>query len=99
MDQEESVCRVEALLWASSNGHVEVVKLLLEAGADIHVNNDYALRMTSGNGCVETVKILLNAGADIHARDDEALRWASSNGHAEVVNLLQNHMKKFDKQV
>jgi ankyrin repeat protein len=34
----------EALRSAATNGHVEVVRLLLEAGADIHAENDWALQ-------------------------------------------------------
>ena len=77
-----------ALRLASYNGHVEVVKLLLAAGADVHADNDHVLRWASDNGRVEVVKLLLAVGADVHAEDDFALRRASRYGHVEVVKLL-----------
>ena len=51
-----------ALRWASMGGHVEVVKILMEAGADIHgsdyIGYDAALRLASQNKHVEVVKLL-----------------------------------------
>lgn len=54
-------------------GHVEVVNLLLEAGADINVA-DYtdgidSLMLASQNGHNEIVKLLLEAGANVNQRN------------------------------
>jgi ankyrin repeat protein len=59
----------EMLIQESSDGHTETVKLLLDAGADVHVAKDQALRWASGNGHTEVVKALLDAGANVRARD------------------------------
>jgi ankyrin repeat protein len=67
-----------------------VVKLLIKNKANIHANDDYALRWSSSNGYIEVVKFLIEKGANIHADDDYALRWSSSNGHIEVVKFLIN---------
>ena len=75
-------------IFACKVGHTEVVKLLLNAGANVHAWNDEALRYSSGNGHIEVVKLLLNADANVHACDDEASYWAFFNGHTEVVKLL-----------
>ena len=40
------------------NGHADVVKTLLMAGADVHAENDEALRWASMNGHADVVKIL-----------------------------------------
>jgi len=79
-----------ALAECANHGKTEWVEYLLNRGADVHAENDWALRSASYNGHVEVVKLLLNAGADVHARADYALRWASGNGHVEVVKLLLN---------
>ena len=76
------------LVQASVNGHTETAKLLLKSGADVHTQDDEALRWASVNGHTETVNLLLDREADVHARNDEALRYASLMGHTEVVKLL-----------
>jgi len=77
-----------ALFWASRNGHIEIVKILLKNDVDIHGHNDYAIRSASQNGHFELVELLLENGADIHAGNDYALRWASEKGYLKVVKLL-----------
>ena len=84
----------DALINASENGHTETVKVFLEAGANVHALDDWALRWTSYNGHTETVKVLLEAGADVHALDDWALYYASENGHTETVKVLKAAMGK-----
>ena len=76
------------LHWASYHVHIEVVKLLLAAGAEVHAENDLALRYASAKGHTKVVKLLLDAGADVHAKNDEPLRSASLNGHTKIVKLL-----------
>ena len=67
---------------------VEVIKELIEAGADVHAREDWALRMAAHNGHLQIVEELLKAGADVHAREDWALLWAAETGHLAVVELL-----------
>ena len=68
---------------------VKVIDELIKSGADIHADNDYALRWASGHGHKEIVELLIKSGADIHAGNDYALRWAAENGHKEIVELLK----------
>ena len=82
---------------ASSKGHPEVVRILLEKGADIeatNLNGDTPLHIASEEGHIDVVKILLEAGADKEAR--HKLGWtplilASENGHTDIVELLKNY--------
>src|SRR3990167_1617176 len=62
-----------ALILASEYGSIDLVKHLIEQGADI----DCALRVASENGHIHIVKYLIENGADIHAEDDYAVRYAS----------------------
>jgi len=65
-----------------------VMQDLLDAGADVHADEDYALRRAAADGHADCVRLLLDAGADVHAGEDLALRWAAWNGHADCVRLL-----------
>ena len=80
------------------DGHLEVVRLLVEAGADKNkADNDglTPLFMASHNGLLEIVRLLIDAGAD----KDQApftryytgmkpLYIACKKGHLEIVRLL-----------
>ena len=76
------------LLYSSHNGYLEIVKFLVENRANIHADDDDALRLASGVGHLEVVKYLVEHGANIHAENDEALRMSSRFGHLEVVKYL-----------
>ncbi|KAF6823075.1 ankyrin repeat domain-containing protein 52 [Colletotrichum plurivorum] len=81
---------------ASMNGHLEVVKVLLEKGADVSVANTNGWTplhsaSTSSNGHLDVVKILLEKGADVLVATNDGrtpLHSASSNGHLDVVKVL-----------
>ena len=70
---------------ASENGHVEVVRLLLEAGADKNLGNiigSTALVLAAQPGREEVLRLLLEAGADTNLADNgdsTALMLASAN--------------------
>ena len=86
--------KVPGLWVASQKGHINGVKLLIEAGADLNqAGNDEAtpLYMASQNGHAEVVEILVKAVAELNqARDGGTtpLFMASQNGHVEVVEIL-----------
>ena len=69
------VCGETALMAASSEGHAEIVRLLLEAGADKDMkdgtsrSNLTALMLATSKGHVEIVSLLLDAGANPNMQD------------------------------
>ena len=54
----------------------DIVKYLIENGANVHAENDYALRWTARAGHFDLVRLLVAKGANIHAENDYALLWA-----------------------
>ncbi|KAK4220982.1 ankyrin repeat-containing domain protein, partial [Podospora fimiseda] len=59
-----------ALQAASSEGHQEIVKLLLDKGADVNAQGGFygnALQAASSEGHQQIVKLLLDKGADVNA--------------------------------
>ena len=66
----------------------DTFKYLIEKGANIHANNDFALEWNAENGHLDVVKYLIEKGADVHANDNYALRWSAYNGHLDVVKYL-----------
>ena len=77
-----------ALKLATGDGNVGVVRMLLEAGADVRARDDSALRCAVENGQVDMAGVLLAAGANVHAEDNEALIWAASQGDISMVRVL-----------
>ena len=83
-----------ALMHAATAGHEAVVRLLLEAGADVHLRNvaqDTALHLAAQRGRTEAARLILEAGADFAARDADGrtpLFLAIERGNAEIIALL-----------
>lgn len=90
-----------ALIPASEHGHVDTVRILIDAGVPVnHVNNlgwtamqEAILLNSGGPRQQEVVRLLLAAGADPEIRDPEgrtALQNAERLGFTEVANLLRH---------
>jgi len=74
---------------AAMNGSIELVRLLLDHGADGGVNSSQSIRWAAENGHIEIVKLLIDNGVDFTVWDNYPIRWASRYGHTEVVQLLK----------
>ncbi|KAJ2134188.1 hypothetical protein IW136_004736 [Coemansia sp. RSA 678] len=59
--------------------------------ANVHDDDDMALRLAAGLGHLHVARLLLDARADIEASDGEPLALAASNGHIDMVRLLIAH--------
>jgi ankyrin repeat protein len=83
-----------ALHWAVERDAIEIVQLLIRAGANVKATNRYGatpLWLASLNGNAATIGVLLEAGADPSAASDEgetALMVAARTGKIDAVNLL-----------
>ena len=78
-----------SLLEASTNGHVDVVKLLVEHDASSLDEVDTIVTRAAGdNGHADVIEVLLQHGARV---GDGSLVIASQRGYAGVVKLLLQH--------
>jgi ankyrin repeat protein len=74
-----------ALMCASWNGHIECLQLLIDAGANVNMQNidgNTALIWASRNSHIECLQLLVDAGADLYTRNKDgytAFTWASQN--------------------
>lgn len=63
-----------ALMLACCGGHEDIVKLLIDSGADLELQNESGhtpLMEAASGGHVEVAKILLENGAGINTHSDE----------------------------
>ncbi len=78
------------LIYAAQAGHTDVVKLLLDNGADINAKTKLgqtALIQASLAGDADIVKLLLDRGAKLDAEDRGKLLMATLN-YSDVIKLL-----------
>ncbi|KAF8166996.1 ankyrin repeat-containing domain protein [Mycena galopus ATCC 62051] len=82
---------------ASCGGEIDIVRLLLECGADVNARGGYygnALQAAASRGQIEIVRLLLEHGADANMEGgtySNALYGACSEGRTEIVSLLLQH--------
>lgn len=83
-----------ALMEASMDGHVEVARLLLDAGAQVNLPTDSfesPLTLAACGGHMELATLLLENGANLEEPNDEGytpLMEAAREGHEETVTVL-----------
>src|SRR6266705_210455 len=84
------------LHWASQEGHLEIVRCLIESCADVNAADNLGftpLVIAAGHGHGSVVRELLRAGADANKRvrsnaNGTALHLACSWGRVRVVKIL-----------
>ena len=83
-----------ALHLASRKGHIGVIRVLLDNGADADAQDNYQstpLHMASAGGHVEAVRLLLEREANATLTDDrdaEAIDLAYQGGHSKVARVF-----------
>lgn len=69
-------------------GEVKLIKLLLDAGVNIHVDMETPFIQACYAQQKEIIVLLLDAGADIHAQNDMPLRSVCMGGNIEIAEIL-----------
>ena len=97
--------KAKAIHHAARNGDTEIVRLLIEAGADVNAANPRGhtvLYCAGGHGHLDSVKLLLDNGADPHAKftDDgkDLLGWLaqfeSRKVYRAIAKAIRDHINE-----
>jgi len=85
-----------ALMAASANDNIEIVRLLLEAGANPNIHKtppiQTPLMTASARGHIEIVRMLLDAGAKVETLDEDgwsAIMYARAQDNMDIVEMLR----------
>ena len=92
--KDHSIFTHTPILVAADIGDMEILQMLLDAGAHIEAKNDIgltALMIATLEGNAKMLSFLLSKRANINARSDSgatALMIAARDGNMEIVNIL-----------
>ena len=76
------------LVVAAAMGRLDAVQEALKEGADIHFEDDLALRCASYTDSLPVLKFLAENGANIQAMNNEALLYAARHGDVDMTEYL-----------
>ena len=87
---------LKAVIESSETKRTEVVKVLLEGGANANLQDGYQSYLSTAvsHNQVEIARLLLDHGADIHyqtERSEYALKVAVRHGYTKLIHLLLEH--------
>ena len=101
---ERSVDGTTALHWAVYQGDLDLVKTLLERGADVTLRNAYgvtAMATAAVEGDLKIIEALLAAGADVESPNAEgqtALMVVARTGRVDTAKLLLDKGSEIDEK-
>lgn len=88
-EYEERIGRPLAIV--ANQGHFEATFVLVRLGANIHADDDHALREAISNQHDEIVYFLVQLGANVRAFFDSPVYWAAKHDNLEILQLLTTH--------
>jgi hypothetical protein len=88
-----------ALTLAAREGQLEIVRLLIDAGAKVNFENDVTpLHCAAKGGHMEVARALLDSGAAVNAKcsvgdsiGETPYDWAAEKNRAEIMDLLRRY--------
>ena len=83
-------------MYAAGAGRPQIVKALLDGGANPKVNTDI-LTAAAGAGYPQIVKVLLDGGANPNQTEkygETALMFAADNGHSEAAQYFARQRRR-----
>ncbi|KAH9499864.1 hypothetical protein Btru_076788 [Bulinus truncatus] len=95
-----SLQMINPICYAASKGNIQILNLLLDAGADPHTPNqrdcDYfwerqPIHIAASKGHLETIQLLVQRGVDINQQDSDQrtpLHWVSMYGQDHLVKWM-----------
>ena len=95
------------LNWASAFGQIEIMKLLLERGADVNARDSTRegrtpLHRAAANGHVEAIKLLIEKGGDVYSFDNTwstpFTRALANERHAAMEELAKYDVNIVDER-
>lgn len=93
LENETTNKEIKYLEFSSSIGDLDGIKLLIENGLDIHLDDDLALRISSANGQLNLVKFLVEEkNANIESNKSESLKIAKKLNFLEIEDFLSMHL-------
>ena len=85
IDKED---KEKALRWSAKEGHLEIVKLLIQDTKDKEVFINKALDIASTFNQEELLNYLLQIGGDVKKGSPLSVRNAARNGHTNIIRIL-----------
>jgi ankyrin repeat protein len=87
-----------SLHWAESRGDIDVCKILLDAGADVNIqemeNGQTALHSAIWKKDIKIAQMLLNAGAVVNLKDKKkrtVLKEVEKTNNPEMIKIIKMH--------
>ena len=91
--------RATPLIMAACNDKVDIIRLLLDHGANVHSKDsdgDTALHCAAYNGYDEAVKLLIGGGANLHVKNNDnrtPLDEAKRHDRSSTIAIIEATIK------